>query len=444
MEEDFKKQTEAKIRKEKEKFEKELKKLQKERDRAEEQKRLAEQAKAAADQARAAADRERELADEAREDVQAQLDAQHQEPIADLVARIFRANESKNDDDGEPAPKKKKKASEFDFDPNGLLIKPAKYEGMAIDGLILFKQVDENIRKAIARDEYFDLSKMYTGEEITTTTFGHVTVTSTSKNVPKEITQKSELFYLLYQFGQYYLQKYPTKTSGYFEYLAFLTKICDNFNAKGLVKLDSALRKEYINNPTWTWNQTNEVIDKIHQYMAKDPDNLKANASGSGSNASSQKPKVKAKPYNPFPQMSVLQKVQPQIQVQKYVRTPQPPMQPGFSGGSLPMQAMPPRPMFAPPMPRAPFRPPFNPGSGNAGKGGRGGGGKGNKAKDSQAAKIQRILQKNPNIRNERCYFHNFNAEGCHLPHCLRQHVCWNCGDPSHVVYYCPLPQRCE
>ena len=37
------KQTEVKLRKEKEKYERELKKIQKERDRAEEQKRLAEQ-----------------------------------------------------------------------------------------------------------------------------------------------------------------------------------------------------------------------------------------------------------------------------------------------------------------------------------------------------------------------------------------------------------------
>ena len=79
------------------------------------------------------------MADHARDEAQAQLDEQHQEPIGELVARFLREHQSKADDDGEPVPKKKKKASEFEFDPNGLLIKPAKYDGMAIDGLILFK-----------------------------------------------------------------------------------------------------------------------------------------------------------------------------------------------------------------------------------------------------------------------------------------------------------------
>ena len=112
---------------------------------------------------------------------------------------------------------------------------------------VTFKQVEEPIRKMIAKEEFFELSKMYTSEEVVTTQFGHVTMTTTKKDVPKNITQKSELFFLLYQFGQYYLQLYPSKASGFLKYLAYLTKICDNFNAPALVKLKSALRKEYIN-----------------------------------------------------------------------------------------------------------------------------------------------------------------------------------------------------
>ena len=55
--------------------------------------------------------------------------------------------------------------------------------------------------------------------------------------------------------------------------------------------------------------------------------------------------------------------------------------------------------MFAPP-PHVAFRPPYNPQNSNSGKG-KGGGGKGGKPKEFMEAKLQRILQKNPNICNE-------------------------------------------
>ena len=71
---------------------------------------------------------------------------------------------------------------------------------MNVNGLVLFKRVTEDICKLIGKNEFFPLAKMYTGEEITTTQLGHVTVTTTSKNVPKPITNKSELFLLLYNF----------------------------------------------------------------------------------------------------------------------------------------------------------------------------------------------------------------------------------------------------
>ena len=93
------------------------------------------------------------------------------------------------------------------------------------------------------------MSKMYMGEEITTTQLGHVTMTTTSKNVPKPITNKSELFFLLYKFGQYYLQLYLEKASGFLEYLAFLTKVCDWFTVSALVELDNQISKEYVQHP---------------------------------------------------------------------------------------------------------------------------------------------------------------------------------------------------
>ena len=125
---------------------------------------------------------------------------------------------------------------------------------MNVNGLVLFKRVTEDICRLIGKNEFFPLAKMYTGEEITTTQLGHVTVTTTSKNVPKPISNKSELFYLLYNFGQYYLQLYPEKASGFLEYLAFLTKVCDRFTVSALVELDNQIRKETVQHPQWNWD----------------------------------------------------------------------------------------------------------------------------------------------------------------------------------------------
>ena len=64
---------------------------------------------------------------------------------------------------------------------------------MNLNGLVLMKRVDGNVRKAIGKNEYFPLSKMYTGEEVTISQIGHVTVTTTTSNAPKQISKKSEI-----------------------------------------------------------------------------------------------------------------------------------------------------------------------------------------------------------------------------------------------------------
>lgn len=418
----------AQFKKEKDRYEQEMKSLRRDRERFEEQKRLAEKARETAEQAKALADKEKDLADEARKQVEIELQSRDEESIDDLVNRLRKKHKAKtdssDDDDDEPAaPRSKKIKSGREFDPNGYFKTPSKYEGMNLDGLVLFKQVEEPIRKMIAKEEFFELSKMYTGEEVVTTQFGHVTMTTTKKDVPKDITQKSELFFLLYQFGQYYLQIYPSKASGFLEYLGYLTKICDNFTAPALVRLDSALRKEYINNPEWNWSQTIDVIDKIQQYHARIPGNLKNSAHVNTTGPVQAKPKQKPRVPPPFHMQSVMQKAQPPVQIQRYVNVPQPQVQPGFSGGPQVMQ------MQQAPMQQ--FKPPF-PAKGNKRKGQQ------QRPKESKQAKIQRILQQNPNIRNERCFPYNYGDMGCpHFPECLRLHVCWVCGDPAHRGPFC-------
>ena len=153
-----------------------------------------------AEQWKALADKEKDLADEVRKQAKLKLQSRDEESIDNLVNHLrkkhkVKTGDSDDDDDEAMVPKPKKSKSGCEFDPNGYLKMPPKYEGMNLDGLVFFKQVEEPIRKMIAKEKFFELSKMYMGEEVVTTQFGHVTMITTKKDVPKDITQKSELFF---------------------------------------------------------------------------------------------------------------------------------------------------------------------------------------------------------------------------------------------------------
>ena len=251
--------------------------------------------------------------------------------------------------DGQPRAKRSCPQSS-EFDDEGALIKIPKYEGQNLHGLVLFKCVSAEIQHLIGKNEFFPLEKMNTGEEITTSQLVHVTVTTTTKNVPKRITNKSELFYLLYNFGQYYLQLYPEKASSFLEYCAFSTKICDDFTAQSLVELDNQICKEYVIHPHGNWDQMNAVIDKIYMYFIRD--NLK-NDSASTSTAAAVFPSTsgggskgrgKAKKRLFFQYQLPLPKVAQVATVQCFVSVP-PPI-PHFPG-----QYAHPAPRFRPPPP---------------------------------------------------------------------------------------------
>ena len=95
------------------------------------------------------------------------------------------------------------------------------------------------------------------------------------------------------------------------------------------------------------------------------------------------------------------------------------------------------RPPLPPPLapPVQPFPPPQGQGQGLGSKKG--------KNKDNMDAKGQRAIQNNPNIVNERCTAHNFSGRGCIFgQNCLRLHICFNCGDPSHRAPQCPYPRQ--
>ena len=437
LERDAQKKAEKSLQKEKQRMQKEIDALRKGKEKADDEKCLAEEARLAAENAKSVADEEKELAARERDELQAVADKRNDAVINNFLKRLQRKqadSDSDSDDDGEGQPRtKRSRPQSSEFDPDGVLLNVPKYEGQNLHGLVLFKRVSDDIRRLIGRNEFFPLEKMYTGEEITTSQIGHVTVTTTTKNVPKKITNKSELFYLLYNFGQYYLQLYPEKASSFLEYCAFLTKICDDFTAQSLVELDNQIRKEYVIHPQWNWDQSNAVIDKIFTYFQRDKSNFKGDsASGSSVSAaagvypstsgggSKGRGKPKKQPF--FQYQSPLPKVAPVATVQRFVSVP-PPMQ-HFPGQFAPRFRPPP----PPPMPYQQQQP-------------RSGGKKGKKV--NAEAKKQAALLKNPNIVNERCSAYNFSGKGCPFgPDCLRLHVCFNCGDPAHRSPQCPHPQQ--
>ena len=270
-------------------MQKEIYALQKGKEKADDEKRLAEEAHLAAENVKSIADEEKELAVREQDELQAEANKHNDAAINNFLKRLQQKQtdsdtDSNDDGDGQPHPKRSHPQSS-EFDPDGVLLNVPKYEGQNLHGLVLFKHVSDEIRRLIGKNEFFPLEKMYTGKEITTSQIGHVTVTTTTKNVPKKITNKSELFYLLYNFGQYYLQLYPEKASSFLEYCAFLTKICDDFTAQSLVELDNRIHKEYVIHPQWNWDQTNAVIDKIFTYFQHDKSNFKGDST-SGSSVS--------------------------------------------------------------------------------------------------------------------------------------------------------------
>ena len=231
----------------------------------------AEKAKKAAQESYAAAEATRIIADEERQ----QLLADRSNTTKDLLKELRRhtkySNDSSDDDGDSRRPAKKKKKSEQSelFTLDGELKVPAPYEGMDMSNLVMHSQIPNEIVNHIANNEFFDLQEMFSGEELTT-----AGSSGTKAKTTKPITKKSEIFFLLYTFGMYYLQRFLHKAAGFLEYLAYLTKFGAPFNVPGLLKLDSALRVHYIKHPDWNWDQNNFTIYRTFDLLSRDPENL--------------------------------------------------------------------------------------------------------------------------------------------------------------------------
>ena len=167
-----------------------------------------------------------------------------------------------------PPPAKHFKEDKSDFGLNGPMLTLAKYSGMNFSGLIHQYKVERKFRNKIACDEYFDLVKLFKVEDTRIETpfvtnlqdSGLLTV-----NVPKSALPKTkgDVISLLYAFGQYYLQVYPGKAAAFLEYFAYLTSYSSEFTVQGLLKLDSEIRRLYMLNPTWNWEQSRYEVSCI-------------------------------------------------------------------------------------------------------------------------------------------------------------------------------------
>ena len=157
------------------------------------------------------------------------------------------------------------------------------FTGAEFQGLIMQNQITPNICNQIAKDQYFKLAKMFKSDEVVSTVISAlpsgaagvtITATTTNANTGKEPTTKADIFYLLYQFGQFYLQVYPNKMAGFLEYLGFLTKECQNFSAAGLLHLDHQIHSQYMNNPDWNWEQSRYEIHRVFEKLKSKAENL--------------------------------------------------------------------------------------------------------------------------------------------------------------------------
>ena len=204
-----------------------------------------------------------------------QLLADHSSTTKDLLKELRCHNKkydsSSSDDEEEnhrPAKKKKKSMQSELFTLDSELKSPAQYQGMDMSNLVMHSQIPNDIFAKIATNKFFDLQELFSGAELSTANAnGYKT-----KNVnAKPISKKSEIFYLLYTFGMYYLQLFPQKAAGFLEYLAYLTKFGAPFNVPGLLKLDSALRVHYIKHPEWNWDQNNVTIYRTFDLLSRNP-----------------------------------------------------------------------------------------------------------------------------------------------------------------------------
>ena len=162
----------------------------------------------------------------------------------------------------------------------GSILSMLKFQGFNFTGLIYHNRVDRQHREKIACNEFFKLYKLHKPKESSEQYFGMNEEGYLSFNVhkPTQHKTKAEVFSLLYDFGKFYLQMYPAKTAGFLEYLHYLMENTSNMMVQGILKLDTAIRRQHINCPHWNWEQSQCEINHLLPMFKADKINLIATA----------------------------------------------------------------------------------------------------------------------------------------------------------------------
>ena len=178
----------------------------------------------------------------------------------------------REDDDDDAQASKKPKTDKREFFLNGEKVTPAPYERMMMEELLNPGSVDPRCREKVARDEFFELHHLYNVDDLETANAkqsreeGAAVVPFQSGSTPKGAPRsRSELFQLLYSFGQYYLQCYPQKACGFLEYLAYISKYGQTYTVSTLVKLDNSIRRFFIHRPHLNWDVTRREIGRFEK-----------------------------------------------------------------------------------------------------------------------------------------------------------------------------------
>ena len=175
-----------------------------------------------------------------------------------------------------PPPKHFQMDEPSEFHLNGQHVTPAKFTGFNFTGLIHQIKVDKRFREKIACDEFFDLSRLYRPEESSEQCIGMNEEGYLSFNVQKPAQPKTkyDIFKLLCLFGQFYLQIYPDKVAGFLEYLYYLFDNTADMMPQGLLKLDTAICRQYVSYPEWNWEQSRYEINHLLPMFKADKSNL--------------------------------------------------------------------------------------------------------------------------------------------------------------------------
>ena len=212
---------------------------------------------------------------------------------------------SRNLDEEEASSLKRSRADKSEFYLNGEKKVPAPYSKMMMEELLNPGSVDPQCREKIGRDEFFKLHHLFNADDLEAgcarqsreegTSVVPFNAGASHKGAP---CSRSELFQLLYAFGQYYLQCYPQKACGFLEYLAYISKYGQTYSVPTLVKLDNSIRRFFIQRPALNWDVTHREIDRfekdanIYQEKEKRSQSGHTPSKGRGSSAAQGSPQA--------------------------------------------------------------------------------------------------------------------------------------------------------